>query len=64
MAATQLFPTFLSLGQRVKRLLGTDIAPLWQRFVDACDRDSERYQRELEAKGLGDLDYFGFGNFY
>lgn len=61
---TALFPTYTSLWQRAKRLLATDLTPLWQRFVDACERDSERYQRELEGKSLGDLDCFGFGKFY
>ncbi len=63
-AAVQLFPTFLSLGQRLKRLLATDITPVWQRFCEAVERDSDRYQEDLESKGLGDLDYFGFGKFY
>ena len=25
-----LFPSFLSLGQRLKRLLATDVKPIWQ----------------------------------
>jgi hypothetical protein len=61
---TALFPTYTSLWQRAKRLLAMDIYPLWHCFIEACERDSERYQRELEEKGLGDLDCFGFGKFY
>lgn len=45
---TALFPTYTSLWQRAKRLLATDLTPLWQRLVDACERDSECYQRDLE----------------
>jgi hypothetical protein len=29
-----LFPTFLSLGQRLKRLLATDIKSIWQSLED------------------------------
>jgi hypothetical protein len=29
-----LFPTFLSLGQRLKRLLATDIKSIWQALED------------------------------
>lgn len=61
---TALFPTYTSLWQRAKRFLATDLTPFWQHFLDACVADSDRYQRELEEKGLGDFDYFGFSKFY
>ncbi|HEY9671310.1 MAG TPA: hypothetical protein V6D11_07695 [Waterburya sp.] len=47
-----LFPTFTTLGQRLKRLLATDIIPVWQRFLDTCDADEDRYISECRAKGL------------
>lgn len=47
-----LFPTFTTLGQRLKRLLATDIIPVWQRFLDAYDADEDRYISECRAKGL------------
>lgn len=52
---TALFPTFGSLLQRAKRLLSSDVSYLWQGFMDACEADAERYQRELEAKGHDDF---------
>jgi len=60
---TTLFPTYTSLWQRAKRLLASDLTPLWQRFLDAIEADEERYQRELVAAGHADLDIFGFGKF-
>lgn len=48
---TALFPTFGSLLQRAKSLLASDVSYLWQGFMDVCERDAERYQRELEADG-------------
>ncbi len=56
---TALFPTFESFWQRAKRFLANDTRELWQRFVDACEADEERYQRELEAKGIEDFDPIG-----
>ncbi|HEY9673830.1 MAG TPA: hypothetical protein V6D11_20485 [Waterburya sp.] len=47
-----LFPTYTSFWQRAKRLLATDIIPVWQRFLDACDADEDRYISECRAKGL------------
>lgn len=58
-----LFPTFATLGQRLKQLLAADLTPLWQRFLDACEADEARYQRELEDSEHTDLDVFGFGKF-
>jgi hypothetical protein len=60
---TALFPTYTSLWQRAKRFLGTDLTPIWKRFLDAIEADEQRYQRELEAAGHHDLDIFGFGKF-
>lgn len=60
---TALFPTFGNLLQRAKRLLATDLTPLWERFLDACEADEQRYINESRAKGLGDFDCFGFGKF-
>lgn len=51
---TALFPTYTSLWHRVKRL--------WERFLDACEADEQRYINESRAKGLDDFD-FGFGTF-
>lgn len=51
---TALFPTYTSLWQRAKRLLATDLTPIWERFVAICEEDNERYQRELSALGLDD----------
>jgi hypothetical protein len=61
---TALFPTYSSFWQRAKRLLATDLTPIWQRFLDVCDRDSERYQQELESKGMGDFNPLGYPFFY
>lgn len=58
-----LFPTFGNLLQRAKRFLATDISPLWERFLDACEADEQRYINESRAKGLDDFDCFGFGTF-
>lgn len=60
---TALFPTFDSIWQRAKRLLATDLTPLWERFLDACEADEARYQEQLEASGHIDLDIFAFGKF-
>jgi hypothetical protein len=32
-----LFPTFLSLGQRLKRLLATDVKSIWQGLNESPD---------------------------
>jgi hypothetical protein len=32
-----LFPTFLSLGQRLKRLLATDVKSIWQGLNESSD---------------------------
>ena len=55
---TSLFPTFGSLLQRAKRLLATDVTPLWQRFLDACEADEARYQEQLRASGQEDFSPF------
>ncbi len=60
---TALFPTFGNLLQRAKRFLATDITPLWERFLEICEADEERYIKESFAKGLDDFDCFGFGSF-
>lgn len=51
---TALFPTFANLLDRAKRLMASDVSFIWNRFLDACEADAERYQRELEAKGHGE----------
>jgi hypothetical protein len=51
-ATVRLFPTFGSIWQRAKRLLATDTCELWQRFVDACEADEQRYINECRAKGI------------
>ncbi|HEY9834108.1 MAG TPA: hypothetical protein V6D26_26380 [Stenomitos sp.] len=60
---TALFPTYTSLWQRAKRFLATDITPLWERFLEACEVDEQRYINESRAKGLDDFDCFGFSSF-
>lgn len=55
---TGLFPTFSNLLQRTKRLLATDLTPLWQRFLDACEVDEARYQEQLKASGQEDFSPF------
>jgi len=55
---TTLFPTFGSLLQRAKRLLATDVTPLWQRFLDAIEADEARYQEQLRASGHEDFSIF------
>jgi hypothetical protein len=45
---TTLFPTFTNWLQRAKRFLATDSHDIWQRLLE----DDQRYQQELEAKGL------------
>ncbi len=52
-----LFPTFISLGRKLKTLLAMeikkpDIAALWAKFEAAEEASWRRYQRELEEKGL------------
>jgi hypothetical protein len=36
-----LFPTFLSLGQRIKRLLTTDIKSIWQALEESPEPTQE-----------------------
>jgi hypothetical protein len=36
-----LFPTFLSLGKRIKRLLATDIESIWQALEDTQEPTQE-----------------------
>ena len=36
-----LFPTFLSLGKRIKRLLATDIKSIWQALEDTQEPTQE-----------------------
>jgi len=60
---TALFPTYTSLWQRAKRFLATDLTPLWERFLEACEADERHYIKESQVKGLDDFDCFGFGSF-
>jgi hypothetical protein len=55
---TALFPTFGNLLQRAKRLLATDITPLFSRFLDAIEADEARYQEQLRASGHEDFSIF------
>jgi hypothetical protein len=43
-----LFPTFTSWLQRAKRFLATDSRDIWQYLYE----DDQRYQQELQAKGI------------
>lgn len=52
---TTLFPTFTNLLGRAKRLMASDVSFLWNRFAGVLEADAERYQQELEAKGLKDF---------
>jgi hypothetical protein len=45
---TTLFPTFTSWLQRAKRFLATDSRDIWQHLYE----DDQRYQQELQAKGI------------
>ena len=56
---TSLFPTFGNLLQRAKRLLATDLTPLFSRFLDAIEADEARYQEQLRASGQEDFTPFG-----
>jgi len=38
-----LFPTFLSLGQRIKRLLATDIKSIWQALEDTQEPTGQEF---------------------
>jgi hypothetical protein len=49
---TSLFPTFGSIWQRTKRFLATDTRAIWQRIYEAIQEDEERYQQQLQAKGI------------
>jgi hypothetical protein len=49
---TTLFPTFTNWLQRAKRFLAIDSRDIWQRAREAIDADEERYQQELQAKGI------------
>jgi hypothetical protein len=60
---TALFPTFGNFLQRAKQFLATDITPLWERFLEICETDEERYINEFRSKGAEDFDCFGFGSF-
>jgi hypothetical protein len=55
---TALFPTFSNLLQRAKRLLATDVTPLWERFLDACEADEVRFQEQLRASGQDNFSPF------
>jgi hypothetical protein len=55
---TSLFPTFGSIWRRAQRLLATDITPIWQRFLDACEADEARYQEQLRVSGQEDFSIF------
>jgi hypothetical protein len=45
---TTLFPTFTGWLQRAKRFLATDSRDIWQRLYE----DDQRYQQDLQAKGI------------
>jgi hypothetical protein len=45
-----LFPTFLSLGKRIKSLLATDIKTIWQELKESPDL--------VEAYVVGDCVYW------
>jgi hypothetical protein len=47
-----LFPTFTSWLGQVKRFLSTDSRDMWQRIYEAIQEDEERYQQQLQAKGI------------
>jgi hypothetical protein len=49
---TSLFPTVGSIWQRAKQLLATDTRAIWQRIYEAIQEDEERYQQQLQAKGI------------
>ena len=36
-----LFPTFLSLGKRIKRLLATDVKSIWQALEESAEPTQE-----------------------
>ncbi len=36
-----LFPTFLSLGKRIKRLLATDVKAVWQALEESAEPTQE-----------------------
>jgi len=36
-----LFPTFLSLGKRIKRLLATDVKAVWQALGESAEPAQE-----------------------
>jgi hypothetical protein len=36
-----LFPTFSRLGQRLKRLLATDVTAIWQVLLEALEEEPE-----------------------
>jgi hypothetical protein len=38
-----LFPTFLSLGKRIKRLLATDIKSIWQALEDTQEPTQQAF---------------------
>jgi hypothetical protein len=47
---SELFPTFLSLGKRIKSLLATDVKSIWQRLEESPDL--------VEAYVVGDCVYW------
>jgi hypothetical protein len=49
---TSLFPTFTSWLQRAKRFLASDSRDIWQRIYEAIEQDEERYQQQLQSKGI------------
>jgi hypothetical protein len=48
---TTLFPTFTGWLQRVKRFLATDSRDIWELLLE----DDQRYQQQLQAKGIDNL---------
>jgi hypothetical protein len=49
---TTLFPTFTNWLQRAKRFLASDACDIWERIYEAIQEDEERYQQQLQAKGI------------
>jgi hypothetical protein len=42
-----LFPTFLSLGKRIKRLLATDVKSIWQSLEETSEQEMQLTEFQL-----------------
>jgi hypothetical protein len=42
-----LFPTFLSLGKRIKRLLATDVKAIWQSLEETSEQEMQLTEFQL-----------------